>query len=341
MTLPRIFLAVTIVLFGVIGTLAFVKRGKAKKSAPAAKETVQDKNRAALPIEVDLSALGVKSVAAQSVTSVVTKEEATSAVPHAAIDDLEDVDVIELLFRKNSPLPLVQTIHYKARVPWKSGRSAWLVDYAAHYKTPLHFIARSINGRADYEPKMINDGQSFNVLSADAQFHLLIDLSRCKLWLYGVMPDRGERVLLKTYKVGLGRPDSKKLSGSLTPLGSYRLGSRVAIFKPKMMGNHKNKRVELVTVFGTRWIPFEKELYNCSEPAKGYGIHGTPWQLDPHLGKLADNTQSLGKYESDGCIRLKTQDIEEIYAIISTREAVVEIVRDYNQAKLPGKEKIY
>jgi hypothetical protein len=325
-----------------------MKKGKSSSKPGAKLQATAKIAPVAVPIEIALEDLGTLKV--QEAPAV--KEEAPVAMPPVRVtsspvvkDALPDVDCVELLFRKNSPVALVQTIQYKAKVPWKSGRSAWLVDYASHYKTPLHFIARSINGRADYEPKMVGDGQSFNVLSESAQFHLLIDLSRCKLWLYGIMPEKGERVLLKTYPVGLGRPNPQRASGSLTPLGKYRLGNRIAIFKPKMMGNHKGKRVELITVFGTRWIPFEKELENCTEPAKGYGIHGTPWRQDPQqgpqTGKLIDSMEGLGKYESDGCIRLKTQDIEEIYAIISTRDATIEIVSDFSKAKLPGKEKIY
>ena len=62
----------------------------------------------------------------------------------------------------------------------------------------------------------------------------------------------------------------------LTPVGMYELGSRVAVFRPRMMGMYKGKKIELMQVFGCHWIPFEKEIEGCSEPAKGFGIHGTP-----------------------------------------------------------------
>ena len=307
------------------------------------------------PVEIDIKALSLQPKAALQSNFVESKASESKSVqsqgknaslvaqPDTAPKvegTLPEVDRIELLFQKNSPLPIVETIQYKSRVSWKRGRPAWLVDYASHYKTHLHFIARSINGRPDYVPKPPREGELFNILAQDLdfRFHLVIDIMRCKMWLYYVHAD--EHMLLKTYRVGLGRVDSKRVSGSLTPIGKYLLGSRIAIYQPKMMGTHKGQKVEMIRVFGTRWIPFEKEIGECSEPAKGYGIHGTPYVYDETQGKLVDNPESIGKYESDGCIRLRSQDIEELFAIISTHETVVEIVSDFTHVKLPGKERL-
>ncbi len=333
MTLPRIFLVVSLFLFGAIGVAAYVKKGKAKPQ-----EVVQ--NTTLEPIEIDLATLKTEHAAQPSLVqeTVAEKQPVEFCVEK---EDMPDVDRIGLLFQKNSPLPIVETITYKSKVSWKTGRSAWLVDYAAHHKTHLHFIARCMNGRADYQAKPASEGQMFNVLSNSVNFYfyLVIDVSRCKMWLYAMLPDSNERILLKTYRVGLGRQDSAKSSGFLTPTGRYGLGSRIAVYQPKMMGNYKGKRTEMMTVFGTRWIPFEKEISNCSEPAKGFGIHGTPWQVNAE-GKLVDSMAGIGRYESDGCIRMKAEDIEELYSIITTRQAIVEIVSDFCKFGLPGKEKI-
>ncbi len=340
MSLPRIFLYVSLLIFGAIGAVAVVKRTSSKKSASQVAEKVTEKK----VIEIDLATLtpSVSKAVVSEAPAPTPVVEAASEPQPAVINDTPEVDRIELLFQKNSKLPIVETIIYKSKVPWKKGRSAWLVDYAAHYKTHLHFIARCLNGRPDYHPRPTNDGAVFNVLSSSVNFYfyLLVDLSRCKLMFYAVMPEKGERVLLKTYRVGLGRIDNTKASGCLTPVGKYSLGSKIAIYQPKMMGSHRGNRVEMITVFGTRWIPFEKELSNCSEPAKSYGIHGTPWTLNSE-GKLVDNPSSIGRYESDGCIRLRAQDIEEIFSIVSTHETVIELVSDFSKAQLPEKEKIY
>lgn len=346
MTLPRIFLFISLVLFGAIGVVALVKRSKSQKN-----QVVKADPAKAEVLEIDLSMLQALKPVEASVGTEASLPEAGTVIeevleqkpaPQIASSDIPECDRIELLFQKNSKLPIVQTIQYKSKVPWKTGRSAWLVDYAAHYKTHLHFIARSMNGKADYNPRPAADGQTFNVLSQNVKFYfyLLVDIPRSKLLFYAVMPDTQERVLLKTYRVGLGRIDSSKQSGCLTPIGKYSLGSRIAVYQPKMMGTYRGKRVEMITVFGTRWIPFEKELANCSEPAKSYGIHGTPWLVNGE-GKLVDNTSSIGKYESDGCIRMRAQDIEEIFSIVATHETVIEIVSDFSKAALPGKDKLY
>ena len=133
--------------------------------------------------------------------------------------------------------------------------------------------------------------------------------------------------------MGLGRLEASKTSGLLTPLGKYTLGERVAIFKPKVMATHQGKKVEMITVFGTRWIPFETEIGKCTAPAKGFGIHGTPWVANAQ-GELVDQFDSIGKYESDGCVRLATPDMEELFAIIITKPTTIEIVRDFSESSL-------
>jgi len=92
-------------------------------------------------------------------------------------------------------------------------------------------------------------------------------------------------------------------------------------------------------VFGTRWVPFGEELEGATVPAKGYGIHGAPWRYDSQKTVLAEARETIGKYDSDGCIRLRQEDIEELFAIIITKPTYVEIVKDFHEAKLPGIER--
>ncbi len=214
---------------------------------------------------------------------------------------------------------------------WQKGRPAWLSDYAAHYETSRHFIARSLNGKVDYNKQDLAEGDKFNVYRKDANitFNLIVDLNSCRLWLYCIDTDKQIRYLIKTYRVGVGRPDVARTSGLLTPLGTYGLGEKIAIYKPKMQGFHNGKKVEMLRIFGTRWIPFEKEVKGCTAPAKGLGIHGVPWSTTAK-GELVEDLDSIGKYESDGCIRLATKDIEEIFAIIITKPATIELVTEYN-----------
>jgi hypothetical protein len=220
-------------------------------------------------------------------------------------------------------------------------RPAWIADYANHYETSRHFIARSLNRKIDYFTQKISPGDRFNVFRKDKniQFHLLIDLSKCHMFFYYFDCDAGERVLLKTYRIGIGRQDPARASGYLTPMGKYSLGDKVAIYKPDTTGFFGSQKIEMIRVFGTRWIPFKTELEGCTEEAKGFGLHGVPWINDPGSGLFVEDRSKLGKYDSDGCIRLSSEDIEELFAIILTKPTVVELVKDPRDAKLPGVEK--
>lgn len=323
MTFPRILAIIAGILFCVIGAVAFFKSGKS--SVPETEASASG------PVEVELDQ-EIRMVAASS-----PKSPASSAQKRNDVD-LPDANRIEELFSKVEPkLPIVNTITYKSRVAWQKGRPAWLSDYAAHYATSRHFIARSLNGKPDYFKQDISEGDRFNVLNPDKNFtfYLIIDTSRSKMWFYYVDQDTNERVLLKTYAVGLGRVESSKPSGMLTPLGKYTLGNKIAIYKPKVMGFHAGQKTEMIRIFGTRWIPFDKEVGECTASPLGFGIHGVPW-LPNAKGELVENIESLGKYESDGCIRLGTKDMEELFAIIITRPTTVELVKDFYDAKVPG-----
>jgi hypothetical protein len=329
MTLPKLLAALSITLFSLIGIIALFKG----TPNPDTEETLL----AQAPLEVELDE-NIQTVAPTAAHSFLTSDESSHESPQAIVN-LPEEDRIEELFNKDEPrLPIVETVTYRSHVAWQKGRPAWLSDYASHYDTSRHFIARSLNGTKNYLKQEVKEGDHFNVFrkGKNFNFYLLVDSSRCKMWLYYVDLDEKQKVLLKTYQVGLGRLDSAKISGILTPLGTYKLGENIAIYKPKTMGNYKGKSTEMITIFGTRWIPFEKEMGTSTAPAKGFGIHGTPWKLETN-GHLIDQISSIGKYESDGCIRLATADMEEIFAIIITKPAIIEIVRDFSEATFAEK----
>ncbi|MEM1282943.1 MAG: L,D-transpeptidase, partial [Chlamydiota bacterium] len=233
--------------------------------------------------------------------------------------------------------PIVETIAYKSKVSWLKGRPAWVSDYASHYKTSKHFIARSLNGKRNYFKQDVALGDRFNVFKTDREvdFYLVVDTTRSKMWFYYHDKVTNERVLVKSYDVGLGRIDSTQPSGLLTPLGHYQLGEKIAIYKPKQKGWFNNEKVEMIRVFGTRWIPFECEIKDCTAPAKGFGIHGAPWSENDQ-GELVEDVTCIGKYESDGCVRLKSDDIEEIFSVVITKPTYIVLVKDFFDAQLPG-----
>lgn len=253
--------------------------------------------------------------------------------------ELPEADRISELFSTTGKkLPFIETVIYKSRVAWQKGRPAWLSDYASYYGTSRHFIARSLNGTPDYFKQEIAEGNKFNAFKENypLEFQLVVDATRCKMWLYAISGEAREKTLIKTYPVSLGRPDSTRESGILTPLGKYKLGSRIAIYKPKVMGHYKGEKTEMIQVFGTRWIPFESEVGETTMPAKGFGLHGVPWVKGKN-GELAEDASSLGKFESDGCVRMATSDMEEVYAIVITKPAYIELVKDFSQSELIAK----
>lgn len=360
MTFPKILGILAFFLFSAILIVFFFKDDKTKKSGtaqnnpkPPQEVELSREVRVAMPVKVGppRPAPAPEPVAAAPQpaapappkipsTRTVTPSTPLPMTPPHPSEQLPEADRIEELFRKDSKFPLIDTITYKSRVDWQKGRPAWLSDYAANYETSRHFIARSLRGKSSYFDQDIAEGDRFNILRKDipVSFYLLIDTSRCKMWLYGIDGSTNDRILLKTYKVGLGRQDSSKVSGLLTPLGKYTLGSKIAIYKPKVMGYHQGKKIEMVSVFGTRWIPFDQEVACCTAPAKGFGLHGVPWIPDGK-GQLTEDRDSLGKYTSDGCIRMCTDDIEEVFAIVITKPATIELVKDFHDAQLPGKER--
>ncbi len=227
-------------------------------------------------------------------------------------------------------LPIVETVTYTSHVEWLPGKPAWISDYASHYSTSRHFIARSLNRSLDYFTQQVHEGDRFNVLRLDKKitFHLVVSIKDCRMLFYYYDADTHERVLLKSYPVGLGRPAEGMPSGCLTPLGSYDLGDRIAIYKPSDKGLYLQKETEMIRIFGTRWIPFDK----------GYGIHGAPWCATGPKEALVENRSSVGRLESDGCIRLLTEDVEELFSIVITKPTTIHIVKTFSDAKLPGKE---
>lgn len=266
---------------------------------------------------------------------------ATVARPSLPVKgDFPEIDRVFQLFTTGpSKLPIVETVRYASSVPWLKGRPAWIADYAVYYNTSRHFIARSLNGKPDYLKQTVSEKKAFNVFKKDKKihFHLLVDLSLCKMAFYYLDLDTQERVLLKTYSVGVGRLDPHSPSGCLTPTGHFKLGSKVATYQPEVKGFYQGQEVEMMRVFGTRWMPILLES-ETETLKKGYGLQGAPWDTDSKTGEWIENQEGIGGYSSDGCIRLKAADIEELFAIILTKPTFVDIVKDFHVAKLPGTE---
>ena len=261
---------------------------------------------------------------------IISEEEAGS--------EKSEINRIRKFFSKGmDKFPIVETITYSSRVPWLKGRPAWIADYASHFQTSRHFIARSLNGKADYITQNVSAGDKFNVFKEDCniKFYLLVDLKHCTMDFYYLDLDKDERVFVKRYPVGVGREDKFSPSGFLTPIGKYELGDKIAVYKPGVEHYFQNVKTQMIEVFGSRWLPFGEEIENCSDSAKGYGIHGVPFVFNEEKNEWVEQSGSVSAYSSDGCLRLRQSDIEELFSIIVTKPTIVEIVKQQSDAQLP------
>ena len=113
------------------------------------------------------------------------------------------------------------------------------------------------------------------------KFAVVVDKSQNILIL------KGDEEVLKTYVVSTGSNDS-------TPAGIFKVTQKLVNptwYKAGVVvpyGSAEN-------VLGTRWLGISKQ---------GYGIHGT---TEP---------EKLGQQVTAGCIRMKNEEVEEIYAFL-------------------------
>ena len=161
-----------------------------------------------------------------------------------------------------------------------------LIEIASKFNTNYEFIMR-INNK---HRTSIRVGERLKILKGNVT--VLVDKSDYTLTL--LLDGR----FIKQYPVGTGKSDK-------TPVGKFVIDNKLkdpvwyssdGIYP---FGDPKN-------VLGTRWIGFEDKngLY-------GYGIHGT---TDP---------DSIGKEMSNGCVRLKNEDVQDLFDYVKTKMTVV------------------
>ncbi len=350
MNFPKIIAIGTVVLFAVIAVVGMNKSDDSEEYIEynpnefveiELEPVIQENPPTAIKPKIAEATTAKTEAVKEHAPTFKAEEPTPRIVKNLSDENIPVADRVSELFNtKGSKLPFMKTISYKRKVPWLRGRAAWIIDYAQHFDTSRYFISRGLAKRPDYFYERYAEGDRFNIYDPDVKlgFYLLVDLGRKKMWLYSLDHDKNERILLKTYPIGLGRPDPSSPSGLLTPVGKFSLGNKVAIYKPGMMDYFNHKKTEMIRVFGTRWIPFDEALGETNISGKGFGLHGTPWEEGGTSKKLKDNTEGISAYESDGCIRLKTSDIEELFAIIVGRKGEIEIVQNFFDAKLPGTE---
>lgn len=166
----------------------------------------------------------------------------------------------------------------------KAGDS--LVRIAKKFNISYAFIMR-INNKAR---TLIKVGERLKILKGELS--LLVDKSDYTLTILL----NGHYI--KQYPIGIGKSDK-------TPVGVFIIDNKLinpTWYAPEGVypyGHPKN-------VLGTRWIGFEdkNDLY-------GYGIHGT---ADP---------DSIGKDMSNGCVRMRNENVEELFDFVKSKTRVV------------------
>lgn len=119
---------------------------------------------------------------------------------------------------------------------------------------------------------------------------LKISIYKMSLWVDksdNTLTLKGDEDVLKTYRISTGTNNSTptgvfKITDKLTNPTWYKAG---AVVPPESSQN----------VLGTRWMGIT---------AKGYGIHGT---VEP---------EKLGQQVTAGCVRMKNEEVEELYSLI-------------------------
>ncbi|UCC95058.1 MAG: L,D-transpeptidase family protein [Candidatus Omnitrophota bacterium] len=168
--------------------------------------------------------------------------------------------------------------------------------YVVKPNDALAKIARAFNTTVNFikranglESNTIWPGQQLKINTC--KFSIVIDKSQNILFLKRA----GE--VIKTYTVATGKDKS-------TPIGNFKIVNKLinptwfrtgAVIPPDSPDN----------ILGSRWIGIDM---------KGYGIHGT------------NEPQNLGKHITMGCVRMKNEEVEELFDIspIGTEVVIVD-----------------
>jgi lipoprotein-anchoring transpeptidase ErfK/SrfK len=178
------------------------------------------------------------------------------------------------------------------RLPWpipeKVNRTVLEGDsvraIAQEFGTTVDLIVES---NALKKPDVIKPGDRLRVFSG--KLSIAVSKSRNDLLV------TANGAFFKRYRVGTGKYDR-------TPVGTFVVSDRI---KEPVWWRADGRTIpfgDKENILGTRWLALKAT--GTTEPVKGYGIHGT-W----------DN-QSIGKAESAGCIRLRNEDVEELFVLI-------------------------
>jgi len=155
---------------------------------------------------------------------------------------------------------------------------------ARKYNTTTQLIKRANGLKSD----VIRTGETLRIWTAP--FNILINKSQNVLFLKS-----GEEVL-KIYHVSTGRDN-------ITPVESFKIATKIENPVWFRNGGSPIPSESPENELGSRWMGFDTDSH--------YGIHGT---LHP---------EAIGQQVTAGCVRLKNEDVEELFDIIPVGTQVV------------------
>ncbi len=180
-----------------------------------------------------------------------------------------------------------------------------LAKIAKRFDITPALLAR-INDISD--PRRLQAGQSIKVIKGP--IHAVVDKSAFTLDLYLGAPGGPGSAYLTTYSVGLGKDDS-------TPTGKWLCEPNKKLANPTYYSSRGEGVIaadDPKNPLGEFWIG----LSGIDGQAVGktsYGIHGT---IEP---------ESIGTMASQGCIRLKNEDVAHVFEMLIEGKSTV-VVQD-------------
>ena len=162
---------------------------------------------------------------------------------------------------------------------------------AKKFHTTVEAIQKS-NGLNPTNP-IIYPGKTLYIYQGN--WSIKVSKRKFRLYLYN-----GKR-LFKIYNVGVGRQGR-------TPEGEFIIANK----QKHPTWYNEGKAIAYGTkenVLGTRWMAL-KPIGKTDQHLRGYGIHGT-WK-----------PETIGTKSSNGCIRMKNDDVDELFTIVPYKTLV-------------------
>lgn len=172
------------------------------------------------------------------------------------------------------------------------------------HEVPWELLAKINN----IDASKMQAGRSIKVIKGP--FHAVVNKKKFTIELYlGAPPGERGALFVTSFAVGLGKDDS-------TPTGVWMCNT-TKTRKPVYYSPRNEGVIEAddpANPLGGYWIGLTG-IDGQAVGAKSYGIHGT---IHP---------ESIGKMESMGCIRLKNEDIAQVFDLLVPEKSMV-VVKD-------------